>query len=287
MFDAPFSGLRGGLLITGRHPVDFSVRHVRVEAAADPGAEGDPTAYIGISCEGLLFDSEGEEPYPVFPVQGGCRVTDSVVRGTLRGTSLSELARASVLLAGNDYRTSTAVEVADADHSRISVLANRWDVDLRGVQVLQNLDGPPSRESVIVVSRNRGRVVPSPVYRFGDGLFFADPFEPSREPGGTTLRVTRNRWTFGEPALPATEGLRVMGAAGLRIMGNVLDGSVVNGVTVDHTTGCRVERNTFAWNEADEGRDLRLGPDTSGCRAVVGLQDSVVDQGTDNEIVRR
>jgi hypothetical protein len=289
-FDVLFTGLRGGLLLTGREPVDFTVRHVRVEAAAYPTSDEGTTTYIGVSCEGLLFDSdaEGQYPvdYPVFPVRGACRVTDSVFRGVLTGTSLAELAGAKVLLAENDYRTSTAVEVADADRSHVDIVGNRWDADTRGVQVQQNLDGPPSQESRIEVSGNRGRVVPKLPYSLGDGLLFLDPFEPSYEPGGTTLRVTRNRWTFGDAIQPATEGLRVVGADRLRILDNVLKGRVVNGVTIDHTTGCRVARNVFAWEKEAEGRDLWLKRDTSGCLAVVGPDVSVANQGTDNRIVR-
>jgi hypothetical protein len=290
-FDVLFTGLRGGLLLTGREPVDFTVRHVRVEAAAYPASEEGTTTYIGVSCEGLLFDldAQGQFPidYPVFPVRGACRVTDSVFRGVLTGTSLAELAGAKILLAGNDYHTSTAVEVADADRSHVDVVGNRWDVDTRGVQVQQNLDGPPSQESRIEVSGNRGRVVPKLPFSIGDGLLFLDPFERSYEPGGTTLRVTRNRWTFGDSIQPATEGLGVVGAARLRILDNVLTGRVANGVTIDHTTGCRVARNLFAWEKAAEGRDLLFKPDTSGCLAVVGPEDSVVDQGTDNRILRK
>jgi hypothetical protein len=290
-FDTLFYGLRGGLLLTGRQPVDFTVRHVRVEAAADPASEGDSTAYIGASCEGLLFDraAEGQYPvdYPVFPLQGTCRIIDSAFRGVLRGTSLSELAGARVLLAGNAFDASMAVEVADADRSSVAILANRWNVDLRGVQVLQNLDGPPSRGSAIVVSRTDGRVLPHLGFTLGDGLFFRDPFEPAYEAGGTTLHVARNHLTFGAPEQPASEGMRISGASSLRILDNRLKGYVVNGVSIDDTAGCRVARNAFAWQEAEEGRDLRLGSGTSDCLAVVAEGDSVVDQGTGNQIVRR
>jgi hypothetical protein len=287
-FDVLFTGLRGGLLLTGREPVDFTVRHVRVEAAAYPASEEGTTTYIGVSCEGLLFDLDAEGQYPVFPVRGACRITDSAFRGVLTGTSLAEMAGAKILLAGNDYRTSTAVEVADADRSHVDIVGNRWDVDTRGVQVQQNLDGPPSQESRIEVSANRGRVVPKLPYSLGDGLFFLDPFEPSYEPGGTTLRVTRNHWTFGDSNQPATEGLRAVGAAHLRILDNVLKGRVVNnGVTIDNTTGCRVARNVFAWENGAEGRDLYFRHDTSDCVAVVGPEDSVANQGTDNRILRQ
>jgi hypothetical protein len=292
-FGFTFTALKGGLLLTGRDPVDFTVRHVRVEAGVyEDSTEGaTAAAQLGASCEGLLFDQDAERQYPidypVFPVRGACRITDSVFRGVLRGTSIAETSGAKVLLAGNDYVTSMAVDVADADRSHVAIVANRWDVDTRGVQVQQNLDGPPSQESAIEVSGNHGRVVPKLPYSLGDGLFFLDPFEPSYDPGGTTLRVTRNRWTFGDPIQPATEGLRVVGAARLRILDNVLNGRVVNGVTIDHTTGCRVARNVFGWEKEAEGRDLRFMPDASGCLAVVGPEDSVADQGPDNQILQK
>jgi hypothetical protein len=99
------------------------------------------------------------------------------------------------------------------------------------------------------------------------------------------LRVARNRWTFGDGGLPAPEGLNVSGAARLRILDNVLDGHVVNGIAVDNTTGCRIARNRFAWQEADEGRDLQLGSGTRDCLVVLSAEDRYTDQGTGNQIV--
>ncbi len=288
MFDFRFSGLRGGLLLTGREPVSFAVRHVRVEAAAYTGADAGTTTFIGASCEGLLFDPDPPAgypaDYPVLPFRGACSITDSSFLGVLRGTSLSELAGAKVLVAGNRYRAGKAVEVADADRSHVAILGNEWDVNVRGVQVQQNLDGLPSQHSAIEVSGNRGRVVP---YYLGDGLSFVDPFEPSYEPGGTTLRVTGNRWTIGDASLPATDGLKVLGAARLRVRDNQLGGRVLSGLTVDQATGCRVSRNAFDWELAGTGPDLRLGAETSGCVAFVGPDDVVVDEGRDNRVVRR
>jgi hypothetical protein len=290
-FGFEFTALKGGLLLSGRDPVDFTVRHVRVEAGPyeEPLEGATAAAQLGISCEGLVFDPEveaqyGPEAYPVFPVRGTCRIVDSVFRGRLTGTLLSETAEVTALLAGNDYRTSTAVTVADADRSHVAVLANRWRVDGRGVRVDQNLDGPPSQESAVVVSGNRGHIAPSPDYYPGAGLYFFDPPTPSNG-AGTTLRVTRNRWTFGDGDLSAPEGLNVSGAGRLRILDNVLEGRVINGVALDNTTGCRVARNTFAWQEADEGRDLQLGSGTRGCLAILAPEDRYRNQGTDNRIV--
>ena len=288
MFDFPFTGLRGGLLLTGRDPLAFAVRHLRVEAAAYSGSDEGTTTYIGASCEGLLLDPDPPAgfpaDYPVLPFKGLCTITDSSFLGVLRGTSLSELARAKVLVAGNRYRASKAVEVVDADRSQVAVLRNSWDVNVRAVQVQQNLDGRPSRHSAIVVSGNRGRVLP---YFLGDGLSFVDPFEPSYGPGTTTLLVTGNRWTVGDDSLPATDGLKVIGAARLQVKDNRLEGRVLNGLTVDDTTRCRVSGNAFDWELAGTGPDLLLGGETSGCVARVRPDDVVVDEGRDNRVIRR
>ena len=288
-FGLAFTALKGGLLLSGRDPVDFTVRHVRVEAGAyeEPFEGATAAAQLGVSCEGLLYDPEAEElpgDYPVFPVRGTCRIVDSVFRGRLTGTLLSETAEVKAFLAGNDYRSSAAVTVADADRSRVAILGNGWTVDSRGVQVQQNLDGLPSQGSAIVVSGNRGRIAPSPDYYAGAGLYFFD-VSPPADGAGTTLRVTRNRWTFGDGELPAPEGLNVSGAARLRILDNVLDGRVINGIAVDNTTGCRIARNRFAWQEADEGRDLQLGSGTRDCLVVLSAEDRYTDQGTGNQIV--
>jgi len=261
-------------------------------APSTVGARCDSAAAFsssGIACasrpyfEGLLFDADAPEPYPVFPVRGSYRVTDSEFVGVLRGTPLAELAGANVLLARNSYRASTAVDVIDADRSHVAILANRWDVNTRGVQVQQNMDGLPSRGSAIQVSGNEGRIVP---YYLGDGLSYVDPFDPSYDPGGTSLRVSGNRWSLGDASLPATSGLSVVGAARLRILGNHLTGRVVSGVIVDQTTGCRVGRNAFDWETAGEEPDLRLGRDTSRCLVAVGLEDTVVDEGAENQVFR-
>jgi hypothetical protein len=283
LFDIPFYGVKGALLFTGRKPVDFDLRHVRVAAEAYTGSDDGTTTYAGAYFEGLLFDADAPEPYPVFPVRGSYRVTDSEFVGVLRGTPLAELAGANVLLARNSYRASTAVDVIDADRSHVAILANRWDVNTRGVQVQQNMDGLPSRGSAIQVSGNEGRIVP---YYLGDGLSYVDPFDPSYDPGGTSLRVSGNRWSLGDASLPATSGLSVVGAARLRILDNHMTGRVVSGVIVDQTTGCRVGRNAFDWETAGEEPDLRLGRDTSRCLVAVGLEDTVVDEGAENQVFR-
>jgi hypothetical protein len=57
-------------------------------------------------------------------------------------------------------------------------------------------------------------------------------------------------------------------------------------VIVDQTTGCRVGRNAFDWEIAGEEPDLRLGRDTSRCLVAVGLEDTVVDEGAENQVFR-
>jgi hypothetical protein len=46
--NGPISPLRGAILLTRRHPADFDVRHVRVDA-------GDPAATLGTTFHGVEF----------------------------------------------------------------------------------------------------------------------------------------------------------------------------------------------------------------------------------------
>ena len=172
--DGPIFELRGALLFSGREPVDFEVRDVRVEAE-DPGSDLGTTTFNGMEFGGLLYDRpDGLGAFPVFPAKGHLRLTDSTFDGVLVGTPLAELAAAKVLVARNRYRSTIAVEVIDADRSAIGVLANRWTVSYRGVQLRQNLDGAPSRAAGSLVDVNRGRVAPL-FAGLGEGLSLPGP----------------------------------------------------------------------------------------------------------------
>jgi hypothetical protein len=284
--DGPIFELRGAVLFTGRRPVDFEVRDVRVEAE-NPGTDLGTTAFSGVEFGGLLFDPEDLGAFPVLPAKGHLRLTDSVFDGVLIGTSLAELAHAKVLLARNRYRSTIAVEVIDADRSAIGILANDWTVSYRGVQVRQNLDGDPSRASEVRVDANRGRVAPL-FAGFGDGLSFEDPAgAASPGPGATVLRLTGNRWTLGSGQEAAASGVTANGAARVRLSGNRLSGTAGSGLEVDATSGCRVWGNSMGGLDTGTGPDLHLGHDTSDCLAVVGLHDVVDDEGVANRVIRR
>jgi hypothetical protein len=283
--DGPIFELRGALLFSGRQPVDFEVRDVRV-AAEDPGTGLGTTTFGGAEFGGLLFDPDDAGAFPVFPVRGRFRVTNSTFDGVLSGTALAEIAAANVLVARNRYRSSIALDVIDADRSGITVLANRWVTSIRGVQMRQNLDGAPSRASEVRVEGNRGTL--APFYAgFGDGLWYVDPADPTSNPGGTALRVTGNRWTLGSADAATTSGITASGAARLRLTGNRLRGRVASGVEVDATRGCRVWGNALETLDTGEGADLHLGHDTSDCLAVVAADDVVVDEGVANRVIRR
>jgi hypothetical protein len=279
--------LRGALLFTGSKPVDFEVQDVRIEAEADPESDLGTTTFHGVELGGLLYDAGGIGDFPVFPARGRLLVADSEFDGVLIGTPLTELAEANVLVSGNRYRSTIAVEVIDADRSQIAVRSNRWLVSYRGVQVRQNLDGAPSRASALVVDTNRGRV--APLYAdFGDALSFEDPAgTASLDPGATTLRVTRNRWRLGSGSKAAVSGISVNGAARLRLVDNSLTGRAGAGLEVDATSGCRVWSNSTEGLDTGAGPDLRLGHDSSDCLAIVGLHDVVVDEGVANRVIRR
>jgi len=283
--DGPIFELRGALLFTGRQPVDFDVRDVRVEAG-NPGTDLGTTTFNGVEFGGLLFNPDDPGGFPVFPVRGRLHVSDSVFEGVLIGTPLAELAAAKVLVARNRYRSTIAVDVIDADRSEIGVFANRWVVSYRGVQMRQNLDGAPSRGSAVLVDANRGEVAPL-FAGFGDGLSFQDPAGASSEPGATALWVTQNRWTLGRATDAAATGITASGAARLRIGGNRLRGKAGAGLEVDATSGCRVLRNSMQELDTGAGPDLHLGSATSDCLAIVAPDDVVVDEGSANHIVRR
>jgi len=283
--DGPIFELRGGILVTGREGVDFEVHDVRVEAE-NPGTELGTTVFNGVEFGGLLYNPDDTGEFPVFPVRGRFEVEGSTFDGVLTGTPLTELASARVLVARNRYRSTIAVEMIDADRSRITVLENRWAVSYRGVQVRQNLDGAPSQASRLVVAANRGRV--DPLFAgFGDGLSFQDPAGTSPEPGATALSVLGNSWTLGGGEGAAASGVTASGAGRLRIAHNRLAGRAGTGVDVDATNGCRAWGNSMERLDTGGGADLHLGPETSDCVAIVAPGDVVVDEGSANRVIRR
>ena len=212
----PLFELRGAILISGRGRVDFEVSRVRVEAEPDALSPVGTTAFHGVEFGGLLFDQEAPEPFPVFPVRGRFRLTDSELEGMTNGSPLGELAHASVLVARNRYRSAIAIDVIDADHSQLAILSNRWHVSYRGVQVLQNLDGRLSEASSFRVDRNLGSLAPF-LAELGDGVFFQDPIDASSVPGGSLLRATRNRLSLRDGVGPAASGITANGASGLEL----------------------------------------------------------------------
>lgn len=283
--EEPIFELRGAILLSGRGPVDFEVRDVRIVAEADPASALATTTFNGVEFGGLLHDPNAPGLFPVFPLRGRCRVTDSEFEGVLSGTPLAELSEARVLVARNRYRSTIAVDVIDADRSQVAIVENHWTVSYRGVQILQNLDGRPSRESAFRVDANAGTLVP--IYPgFGDGLFFQDPIDASPEPGGTSLRAAENRWRLGDTTRPAASGITTNGAVRLRLVGNRLSGTAGAGLEVNTTEGCRILGNSLRRLETGPGPDLHLGSATSDCLAVVAPGDVVVDEGVATRLIR-
>jgi hypothetical protein len=178
------------------------------------------------------------------------------------------------------------VDLIDADRSQVAVVSNRWDVSFGGVLVRQNLDGVPSRASGVLVDDNEGALAPF-APGVGYGVFFQDPSDASRDPGGSVLWATRNRLTLGTGAGPAVSGMSVQGSARLKLAGNRLSGHVGTGIDVDATDGCLVLANSFSGLETDPGPDLHLGSATSDCVAIVGKHDLVEDDGVNNRLIRR
>jgi hypothetical protein len=275
--------LAGAVLITGRTPVDFDVERIRVVAGADPASDLGTTLLAGVYFEGTLFNPDDTGPYPVFPLGGRYEISDSEFVGMISGTPLAELSGARVRVARNRYdRAAFAMDVIDASDSRVSVVRNQWDTWIRGLQVLLNLDGAPSLNNAFVIGDNEGSTGVS-----GDGVYFQDPFDPEREPGGTTLSVRGNSLALGDPSGPAASGVSVFGAGVLQVVGNRLRGGTGVGLAVDDTTGCGIAGNAFRGLDTRGGPDVELGPGTRECRVVVGPGDTVEDRGQDNQIDRR
>jgi hypothetical protein len=283
--EGPIYELRGGILVTGRDDVEFELSEVRV-AAENPGTDIGSTLFNGAEYGGLLFNPDDTGDFPVFPTRGRFEVERSTFDGVLTGTSIAELAAARVLVARNRYRATVAVDVIDADRSRISVVDNRWAVSVRGVQVRQNLDGAPSRASRLLVTANRGTL--PPVFPgFGDALAFEDPAgTASLGPGGTSLRVLGNSWTLGTGDAAAASGVTVTGAAPLRIAANRLAGRAAAGIAVDATSGCGIWGNSIRGLDTAGGAGVFLGPATSDCVVVAAPGDVVVDEGSANQVTR-
>lgn len=275
--------LAGAILITGQTPVDFDVERIRVVAGADPASDFETTLLAGVYFEGTLFNPDDTGAYPVFPLGGRGEISDSEFVGMISGTPLAELSGARVTIARNRYeRTAFAMDVIDASDSRVSVVRNQWDTWIRGLQVLLNLDGAPSQNNTFVIQGNEGSTA-----ALGDGVYFQDPFDPEREPGGTELRLSGNALVLGDPSGPAASGVSVLGAGVLHVVGNRLRGGAGVGIFVDDTTGCEVASNALWGLDTGDGPDVALGLKTRECRVVVGRRDTVVDQGQDNRVYRR
>jgi hypothetical protein len=273
--------LAGALLLTGSDPVDFEVQRVRVEAGPDSASSLGTTLLAGVYFEGLLFDPADAGSYPVLPLSGRYRITDSELLGMVDGTPLAELAGADVVVMRNRYRALVAMDLLDAERSRIAILSNRWEDAIRGVSFILNLDGAPSLENQLVVAGNRGSIAGG-----GGGVVFQDPFDPTLGPGGTTLQVAYNTFNLGDAGGPAVSGVSAIGPGLLRVVGNTLRGQAGVGIDVDSTSGCYLASNGFRGLDTAGGPDLHLGPATRDCLAIVGRRDVVVDEGTGNEIVR-
>jgi hypothetical protein len=281
------SELAGAILLTGREPVQFHVRRVRIAAASDPCPDSilGTTLLAGIHFQGLLFNPDDDSPYPVHPVRGRLHISDSELVGMMSGTPLWELADARVTIARNRYRTIVGMDVVDVTRSSVAIYDNDWDVDFVGAEVLLNVDGEPSETNRFLVVNNRG-TVGSPD-SLASGVFFWDLGAPDPAAGSSSVVLAGNRLALGVEGNPAESGLEAWGAGQLRVYGNALRGRADAGIRVDDTTGCRVFGNALAALETGDGPDLELGFGTSRCLAVVGHADVVLDEGEDNRIFRR
>ena len=281
----PTLEMAGAILITGQDPVAFEVNRVRV--VADPYPESElfgTTILAGVSFRGLIHNPSDPGSFPVYPVTGQYRLSDSELTGMVSGAELGELDDAEVEIRGNDFQSLVAVDVLDASRSRVRVDGNQWDAGFVGVQAILNVDGEPSVDNTFLVSRNRGTV--GPYWGYGSGVYFVDPWILP-EPGNTTLSVFGNRITVGTAAEAADTALEASGAGRLWVGANRFQGRVATGIRIDETSGCRVYWNRLDGLDTGGGPHLDLRRETSDCLAVVGQDDIVVDNGTDNRIVRR
>jgi hypothetical protein len=282
------SELAGAILFTGREPVQFDVRRVRIAAAPDahPDSFLGTTLLAGIHFQGLLFNPDDGSPYPVHPVRGRLHVSDCELVGMISGTPLWELADARVTIARNRYRTIVGMDVVDVTRSSVAIYDNDWDVDFVGAEVLLNLDGEPSEMNRFLVVNNRGSVG-SPG-SLASGVFFWDlgTFDSTSGTATSSVVFAGNRLALGVEGNPAESGLVAWGADQLWVYANALGGWASAGIRVDDTTGCRVLGNALPGLDTGDGPDLELGFGTSSCLAVVGPADVVLDEGTDNRIFR-
>jgi hypothetical protein len=281
-FGGELRELAGALLLTGRLGTEFELRRIRVVAGPDAASELGTTSIAGVAFEGLLLNPDDPGLYPVHPLGGRFELGESSFSGMIRGVSLGELRQAEVTVRRNQFQSPFALSLIDADRSRLTVEGNGWQGAIRGAQVLQNLDGDPSRDSVLVVRGNDGTVAEG-----GDGFFFQDPFDASVEPGGATVQVSHNRLGLGDAAGAATSAVTVVGAGRLSIRANRVVGRAASALHVDATTGCRVKRNALDGLDTAGGPDLHLGPATLDCLAVVSRGDIVLDEGDGNRVIRR
>jgi hypothetical protein len=275
----------GAILLTGRDPVDFDVRRVRIFGGPDPESDVGSALRAGVHFQGLLHNPDDGGGYPVHPVRGRCRISESELEGMLSGTPLWEVADARVTVSGNRYLSMVGMDVLDATRSRIVVHENTWDVEAIGFEAVLNIDGEPSEENTFLVFRNQGSI--GTLVSFASGIFFWDPGDPTEETTGSTVALSRNRLTMGVQDNPAFSGIEAWGAGQLWMSRNQVRGWSGAGLVVDDTTGCRVFGNALGDLDTGEGPDLHLGAGTSACLAVVGPDDVVRDDGTDNQIIRR
>jgi hypothetical protein len=273
------------ILITGKDPVDFEVERVGVVAGEDPLSEIGTTLLNGITFEGRLFNPTDVGTYPVFPLRGRFRLSDSEFVGAFSGSGVAELERARVTVTDNRYRSGIAVFVQDADRSNIRIINNLWEADFMGLQAILNVDGALSERNSLFVLGNQG-TTHVPFADFGFGVSFIDPWDfETRGPGGSMVTLARNDLTVSTVEGAATSGIDVYGAGQLWAWRNVVRGQAwAGGINVDRTSGCWIVRNLLG---TTGGPDLALGPDTRRCLAVVDREDVVVDEGTGNRIFRR
>jgi hypothetical protein len=202
----------------------------------------------------------------------------------LCGTQLGELDEAEVVVAQNDFESLLAVDFLDGSRSSVSVYRNRWDTGFVGVQTILNVDGEPSVDNTVLVLWNQGTV--GPYFGYGSGVYFVDPWILP-EPGNTTLSVFGNRMTVGTTTEAADTAVEASGAGRLWVGANRFRGRAATGLKIDETSGCRVYGNRLDRLNTGGGPHLDLGRETSDCLAVVGQDDIVNDDGTNNQVIVR
>jgi hypothetical protein len=284
--------LAGAILVTGRSAARFDVTRVRIVAEEDPASFFETTLLAGVAIRGLILDEAPQFPsdFPVLPIQGRHRVSRSVFDGMLTGVALGELGDADVIVRGNETSAFVGVDLLDANRSRVRVFGNSWGVDALAVNALLNIDGAPSHDNRIEIHDNRGAV--GPYFGVGEGILFWDPWILP-EIGTSTVLIYDNVLEVGYPDEPAFAGIELVGARRAWVSRNTLRGRVEEldgfggmGVGIDETAGCWALLNDFRGLETGAGPDLYLGLETRDCLAVIRRQDSFLDEGTDNTVLR-